>query len=349
VEDTTFYCFDRLVSCNEVGSQASLVGISADKFHEFCHYLSEQWPNNMLATSTHDNKRSEDVRARISILSEIPERWAEALHLWSQQNAGAWQNRVPDRHAEYLLYQTLIGAWPIDRERAWQYMLKACREAKINTSWHEPNNGYEEKIRGFVGGVFDSPEFIANLERFIEPLILPGRINSLAQTLIKMVAPGVPDFYQGTELWDLSLVDPDNRRPVDFELRSSLVKRARTLSAVEILREWDSGLPKLWMIDRILSLRKLRAADFSPQSKYQPLVAQGSHLGRLLAFRRGENLIGVVPRFIMTLAGAWDDTKLPLPGGAWRNCFTGEVVQREVSPAELFASFPVALLIRDAE
>ena len=217
VEDTTFYCFDRLVSCNEVGSQASLVGISADKFHEFCHYLSDRWPNSMLATSTHDNKRSEDVRTRISILSEMPDRWSEALHLWSKLNAAAWQNRLPDRHAEYLLYQTLIGAWPIDRERCWQYMLKACREAKINTSWHEPNNGYEEKIRGFVGGVFETPEFIASLERFIEPLILPGRINSLAQTLIKMVAPGVPDFYQGTELWDLSLVDPDNRRPVDSD------------------------------------------------------------------------------------------------------------------------------------
>ena len=348
VEDTTFYCFDRLVSCNEVGSQPSLVGISADKFHEFCHYLSDRWPNSMLATSTHDNKRSEDVRTRISTLSEITDRWSEALHLWSQLNATAWQNRLPDRHAEYLLYQTLIGAWPIDRERCWQYMLKACREAKINTSWQEPNESYEEKIRGFVGGVFDSPDFIASLESFIEPLILPGRINSLAQTLIKMVAPGVPDFYQGTELWDLSLVDPDNRRPVDFELRSTMIKRARRLSADQVLAEWDSGMPKLWMADRILSIRRARSEDFSAASMYQPLVAQGSHLGRLLAFRRGENIIAVVPRFTLTLAGDWSDTRLPLPGGAWRNCFTDEVIQREVSPAELFKLFPVALLLRDA-
>jgi (1->4)-alpha-D-glucan 1-alpha-D-glucosylmutase len=347
VEDTMFYCFDRLVSCNEVGSQASLIGISADKFHEFCHYLSERWPNSLLATSTHDNKRSEDVRARISILSEIPERWSEALHLWSQLNAGAWQNRLPDRHAEYLLYQTLIGAWPIDRDRTWAYMLKACREAKINTSWHEPNNSFEEKIRGFVGGVFDTPDFIASLERFIEPLILPGRINSLAQTLIKMVAPGVPDFYQGTELWDLSLVDPDNRRPVDFANRLRLMRRARGMTAAQALEESDSGMPKLWMTARILAIRRERAADFAALSKYQPLVAQGTHLGRLLAFRRGENLIAVVPRFTMTLAGEWADTRLPLPGGAWRNCFTDQVVQREISPAELFAAFPVALLIRD--
>jgi (1->4)-alpha-D-glucan 1-alpha-D-glucosylmutase len=348
VEDTMFYCFDRLVSCNEVGSQASLIGISADKFHEFCHYLSDRWPNNMLATSTHDNKRSEDVRTRISILSEIPERWSEALHQWSQLNANAWQNRLPDRHAEYLLYQTLIGAWPIDHDRAWGYMLKASREAKINTSWHEPNTSFEEKIRGFVGGVFETPEFIARLESFIEPLILPGRINSLAQTLIKLVAPGIPDFYQGTELWDLSLVDPDNRRPVDFALRAELLSRIPQLSAAEVLSDWDTGLPKLWMIARVLRFRRERGEDFSADAKYQPLVAQGSHLGRLLAFRRGENLIAVVPRFTLTLAGEWGDTRLPLPGGSWRNCFTGECVQREVAPAELFSAFPVALLLRDS-
>jgi (1->4)-alpha-D-glucan 1-alpha-D-glucosylmutase len=347
VEDTTFYCFDRLVSCNEVGSQASLVGISADKFHEFCHYLSDRWPTNMLATSTHDNKRSEDVRARISILSEIPERWSEALHLWSQLNANAWQNRLPDRHAEYLLYQTLIGAWPIDRERAWAYMQKACREAKINTSWQEPNSSFEEKIRGFVGGVYDTPEFIDSLERFVAPLILPGRINGLAQTLIKMVAPGIPDFYQGTELWDLSLVDPDNRRAVNFDGRSQLLKQARGMQAADVLRKWDCGMPKLWMAARILGVRRRRTEDFSAASRYQPLVAQGTHLGRLLAFRRGENLIAVVPRFTLTLAGEWGDTNLPLPGGAWRNCFTDQIVQREIAPSALFESFPVALLIRE--
>jgi (1->4)-alpha-D-glucan 1-alpha-D-glucosylmutase len=347
VEDTAFYCFDRLVSCNEVGSQASLIGISADKFHEFCHSLSDRWPNNMLATSTHDNKRSEDVRTRISILSEIPERWAEVLHHWSKLNAAAWQNHAPDRHAEYLLYQTLIGAWPIDRARCQQYMLKACREAKINTSWHEPNIGYEESIRGFVDGIFQTPEFIASLERFIDPLILPGRISSLGQTLIKLVAPGVPDFYQGTELWDLSLVDPDNRRPVDFGARSALLRRARTITAAEVLTEWDSGLPKMWMTARLLAIRRERPDDFSDQSKYQPLVAQGAHLGRLLAFRRGENLIAVVPRFTMTLGGEWGDTRLPLPGGTWRNCLTDAVLQREAVPDALFNAFPVALLIRE--
>jgi (1->4)-alpha-D-glucan 1-alpha-D-glucosylmutase len=346
VEDTTFYCFDRLVSCNEVGAQASLVGISADKFHEFCHVLSERWPNNMLATSTHDNKRSEDVRTRISVLSEIPDRWSEALHAWSLMNAGAWNKRTPDRHAEYLLYQTLIGAWPIDRERCWQYMLKACREAKIRTSWHEPNSGYEENIRGFVDGVFQTPEFIASLESFIEPLVLPGRINSLSQTLIKMVLSGVPDFYQGTELWDLSLVDPDNRRPVDFGLRTALLRRCRDLSAAQVLGEVASGLPKLWMTARVLELRRERPQEFSDESRYQPMVAQGPHLGNVLAFRRGENLIAVVPRFTLTVAGAWGDTRLTLPRGSWTNHFTGARAQGSAGPAELFECFPVALLIR---
>lgn len=346
VEDTTFYCFDRLVSCNEVGAQASLVGISADKFHEFCHYLSDRWPNNMLATSTHDNKRSEDVRTRISLLSEIPDRWSEALHAWSQLTAPAWKNRTPDRHAEYLLYQTLIGAWPISQERTWQYMLKACREAKIRTSWHEPNTGYEENIRGFIDGVYGTPEFIKSLETFIEPLIMPGRINSLAQTLIKMVVSGVPDFYQGTELWDLSLVDPDNRRPVDFELRADLIRRSRELAAPEVLCEWDSGLPKLWMTARVLTLRRKRPEEFSDASKYQPLVAQGAHLGNVLAFRRGENLIAVVPRFTMSVANDWGDTRLPLPRGDWENCFTDAVVNDSIAPSELFSAFPVALLVR---
>jgi len=347
VEDTTFYCFDRLVSCNEVGAQASLVGISADKFHEFCHYLSERWPNNMLATATHDNKRSEDVRTRISVLSEMPDRWSEALHSWAQLTAPAWNNRTPDRHAEYLLYQTLIGAWPISRERTWGYMLKACREAKIRTSWHEPNTGYEENIRGFVDGVYDTPAFIASLESFIEPLILPGRINSLAQTLIKMIVSGVPDFYQGTELWDLSLVDPDNRRPVDFTQRAELLRRCRTLTAVQVLAEWDEGTPKLWMTDRVLALRRERPAEFSGSSKYQPLVAQGGHLGNVLAFRRGENLIAVVPRFTLSIKGEWGDTRLPLPRGVWRNFFTDATSSDSIDPGDLFDGFPVALLVRE--
>jgi (1->4)-alpha-D-glucan 1-alpha-D-glucosylmutase len=348
VEDTTFYCFDRLVACNEVGAQASLIGISANKFHEFCHYLAEHWPRNLLATSTHDNKRSEDVRTRISVLTEIPERWGEILHQWSQLNAPLWQNRTPDRHAEYLLYQTMIGAWPIDRDRCWQYMLKACREAKIATSWHEPNPGYEKTIQEFIDGLFDSREFIVSLERFVEPLILPGRINSLAQCLIKMTAPGVPDFYQGTESWDLSLVDPDNRRPVDFARHARMLDECRDFEAHEVVRDWNSGLPKLWMIARTLRLKVELPQPFHPNSRYQPLVAQGANLGRLLAYQRGDDLIAVVPRFTLSLNSGWEDTSMNLPEGRWRNCFTGAELSGTVTPDRLFGAFPVALLARVA-
>ena len=346
VEDTTFYCFDRLLSCNEVGASPSLVGISTDKFHEYCHYLSESWPNNQLATSTHDNKRSEDVRTRISVLSEIPDRWAEALLQWSKLTEPSWHNRTPDRHAEYLLYQTLVGAWPIDQERCWQYMLKASREAKLRTSWHQPNAAYEANIQGFIEGIFANTQFLASLESFVRPLVLPGRINSLAQTLIKMVVPGVPDFYQGTDLWDASLVDPDNRRPVDYHARAELLDRCRELSARATLGSWDSGMPKLWLIWRLLKLRRERPTAFAPASKYQPLIAHGSRLGNLLAFLRGDQLLAVVPRFTLTVAGEWGDTCLPLPSGLWTNTFTGVSHSGRARPADLFADFPVAVLLK---
>ncbi|HLP24186.1 MAG TPA: malto-oligosyltrehalose synthase, partial [Acidobacteriota bacterium] len=204
IEDTTFYVYDRLVACNEVGAPASAIGIPTERFHEFCHHLGSNWPHNLLATSTHDNKRSEDVRTRLSVLTEIPDRWGEAVHAWSVMNHDAWNHRTPDRHAEWLLYQTLVGAWPISEERCWNYMLKACREAKIRTSWHAPNAGYEDALRDFVHGLYASRDFIESLEKFVALVAPAGRVNSLAQTLIKLTAPGVPDFYQGTEIWDLS-------------------------------------------------------------------------------------------------------------------------------------------------
>lgn len=346
IEDTTFYVYDRLVSANEVGSKPSLLGIASEKFHEFCHHIAESWPDNLLATATHDNKRGEDVRARISVLTEVPDRWAEAVHEWSQLNAPAWRNRTPDRHAEYLLYQTLIGAWPLSEERCWAYMQKACREAKIRTSWHEPNPGYEESIRQFIAGLYASPEFIASLEKFIATLIRAGRINSLAQTLIKMTAPGVPDFYQGTELWDLSLVDPDNRRPVDFARRADLLARCPHLGMRELLEQADSGLPKLCLIHRTLRLRGERPELFGRGARYRPLVAQGAKTSHLFAFQRGDDLVVAVPRFTLLLRDDWGDTHLQLPAGQWQNWLTQAWLANDVGAAQLFAEFPVALLVR---
>ncbi len=340
-EDTTFYCYDRLVSCNEVGSNPALLGIAPSKFHQFCAHLQSRWPNNLLPTSTHDNKRSEDVRTRIDVLTEIPEKWNAALQRWSALNQPAWKGREPDRHAEYLLYQTLIGAWPISTGRAWAYLLKACREAKIRTSWHEPNTGYEDGLREFTEAILANEKFVSDLEAFVEPLILPGRINSLAQTLIKLTAPGTPDFYQGSELWDLSLVDPDNRRPVDFDLRRQLLAECDGIPA-----DWESGRPKLWLINRVLQIRRSHAASF--EGAHQPLSAKGARLSHLMAYQRGDDVLVALPRFTLTLGGDWGDTVIALPPGSWKNIFTETPHTGEISPAVLFGEFPMALLVRES-
>lgn len=337
-EDTTFYCYDRLVSCNEVGSQPSLLGIAPSKFHQFCAHLQSRWPHNLLPTSTHDNKRSEDVRTRISVLTEAPDKWNAALQRWSAMNQPAWKGREPDRHAEYLLYQTLIGAWPISFDRAWGYLLKACREAKIRTTWHEPNTGYEEGLQEFTAAILANTEFVKDLETFVEPLILPGRINSLAQTLIKLTAPGTPDFYQGSELWDLSLVDPDNRRPVDFDRRRKLLAECSGIPS-----DWESGLPKLWLIKRALQVRRSHAASFA--GAHQPLSARGGRLSHIMVYLRGDNVLVALPRLTLTLDGDWGDTAVTLPPGSWKNVFTETSHAGDVSPSSLFGDFPVALLI----
>lgn len=346
VEDTTFYCYDRLLSCNEVGAQAALLGIAAEKFHEFCHHLSVHWPHTMLATSTHDNKRSEDVRTRISVISENTDAWRAAITSWSRMNRSAWQGRAPDRHAEYLLYQTLVGAHPLEFERAWAYMCKALREAKIHTSWHRPNREYEESVRDFLAAILANPEFTASLAEFSRGLVGPGRVNSLAQTLIKLTAPGVPDFYQGSELWDLSLVDPDNRRPVDYETRLGMLAGLADVSAGEVMAEWDSGRPKLWLIARVLRLRSQHPEWFDVASSYAPLTARGARAGHVLGFQRSGMLCTLVPRFTAFLQNDWRDTLVPLPGGAWEDLFTGRQWIGGVTPPELFRGFPVALLVK---
>ncbi|HEX2222741.1 MAG TPA: malto-oligosyltrehalose synthase [Thermoanaerobaculia bacterium] len=352
VEDTSFYNFHRLVALNEVGGDPGHFGLSVEELHRACEETQRLWPRAMLASSTHDTKRSEDVRARLYLLSEIPERWGEAVRGWYERNErhriagpdGPW----PDRNAEYLIYQTLVGAWPLPVERAWTYMEKAVREAKAHTAWTRIQPDYEAAVKAFLEGIYEDRELLQDLEAFVAPLVEPGRINSLAQTLLKLTAPGVPDFYQGTEIWDLSLVDPDNRRPVDYELRRRLLAELKEgLSPEQILARMDDGLPKLWLIHRGLQLRRRRPELFGPEAGYRPLEAQGERAGHCLAFVRGDGAVTVIPRLVLGLGGDWGDTVLDLPAGRWRDELTGEEVDGGSNRlADLLRRFPVGLLVR---
>ena len=345
VEDTVFYNYNRLVALNEVGGNPGRFGLTLDQFHENCLETQAHWPESMLATTTHDTKRSEDVRARIALLSEIPRPWREAVGRWAAHNERHKQGGMPDRNTEYVLYQTLVGAWPIELDRVAAYMRKGVREAKVNTSWNNPKPEYEEALEAFIRNMLGDLEFVAELAAFVEPLIEPGRINSLSQVLLKLTAPGVPDIYQGNELWDLSLVDPDNRRPVDFDLCRRRLAALKTATPAEILQRMDEGLPKLWVIRQALSLRRNRPELFGRQGGYQPLRAGGARAEHVVAYLRGGKCAVVAPRWTIRLAGHWDDTSVVLPGEGWINELTGEEVGAGAVPMrDLLKRFPVALL-----
>jgi len=346
VEDTLFYCFNRLVALNEVGGAPGRFGVAPEAFHAWAADIGRRWPRTLLATSTHDTKRSEDVRARLVLLSELPERWADAVRRWVAMNERHRRDGRPDRNAEYLLYQTLVGAWPIERERVLAYMEKAAREAKQHTSWTERNEAYESALASFVEGVLDDDAFVAELEAFVAPLVGPGRVNALAQTLVKLTAPGVPDLYQGTELWDLSLVDPDNRRPVDYPLRRRLLGELEGMAPEAILERADEGLPKLWVIRQALAVRRRRPELFGADAGYRPLAACGARTKHVLAFARGDAAVTLVPRLVMGLGGAWEDTELDLPAGEWHDELGGATHRGCVPVADVLACFPVALLVR---
>jgi (1->4)-alpha-D-glucan 1-alpha-D-glucosylmutase len=346
-EDTAFYCYNRLVSLNEVGGAPDRFGLSVADFHEACVAAQWRWPRGLLATSTHDSKRSEDVRARINLLSEAPEAWARVVGPWFERHQAFWGKEAPDRNTEYLFYQTMVGAWPIEKERIKAYMEKAAREAKSRTSWTAPNADYESALQGFLDAVTADERFRREIEAFVGTLLEAGRVSSLAQVLLKMTAPGVPDIYQGTELWDLSLVDPDNRRPVDYALRKRLLGELEGMSPEAILARGDEGLPKLWVTTRSLGLRRERPQAFGREGAYTPLAVEGRAADHVVAFSRGGEVVTVVPRLVLKLRGEWADTRVMLPEGSWRNELTGETVTGgAASPGKLFAKFPVGLLSR---
>jgi (1->4)-alpha-D-glucan 1-alpha-D-glucosylmutase len=337
VEDTAFYNFNRLVALNEVGGDPGHFGVSPDEFHARCERMAREWPRTMLATSTHDTKRSQDVRARIALLAGIPAQWTEAVERWAKRNEPLKTNGWPDRNTEYLLYQTLVGAWPITLERLAEYMLKAAREAKRNTSWASPNADFEKSLETFVSGIMQDCEFLSDARAFIEPLISRGRVVSLAQTLIHLTAPGVPDIYQGGEVWNLSLVDPDNRRPVDFETRRSLIEQMESLDVEQVMERMDEGLPRLWVITRALGL----ASRLGP---YTPLPISGAKRDRAIAFGRGD-VVTVAPRLAVDPED-WEDASIELPeSNSWENVLTGDKIPPgRVLLSCLFHRFPVALL-----
>ena len=387
VEDTAFYTHLRLVSLNEVGGEPGRFGTPPEEVHALFAERRERFPASLNGTSTHDTKRSEDVRVRIDALTEIPGEWRSTLVRWTRMNrphvAGENGQAAPDRADEVLLYQTLAGAFPDEGlrpgtppfaafvERIQRYMEKAMREAKRHTSWTSPNELYEAAVRGFVERVLSSPPFLGDLSALAGRLARAGRISSLAQTALKCAAPGVPDVYQGCELWDLSLVDPDNRRPVDFaargraleELDAELAKGpaaraalARRLSSPEALRD---GRAKLLLLRTALRLRQA-LRDLFLEGDYLPLAAEGPLARRVFAFARVNGhraLVCAVPRLVLAPLDAGDgrirwEGALPLPGGLprrWRDAVSGAVREGPaLAIAELFADFPVALLVSEA-
>jgi len=354
VEDTAFYCYNRLTSLSEVGGDPSRSGMSVEEFHAYNATMQKTHPQTMVTLSTHDTKRSDDVRARLAVLSEIPSKFGIAIQRWSRMNNMLRTNNLPDRNTEYFYYQTLIGAWPLSVERAQAYMQKATREAKQQTSWVANNKEFEEALNQFIAATLGSAPFIEKLVQFVERVKGAGRVNSLAQTLLKYTAPGVPDLYQGTELWDLSLVDPDNRRPVDYALRQALLKEIHTLSlkagAALAMQRMEEGLPKLWLIHRALLLRREHPEWFGSEAAYVPIPVEGKAAQHAIAYLREDSVVTVVPRLPLTMGGAWQKTTVLLPEGRWKNWLTGAVVDGgPVAMEALLKEFPVTLLTREEE
>ena len=357
VEDTAFYRYHRLISLNEVGGAPERFGLSVEEFHRENARIARDWPSAMLTLSTHDTKRGADIRARLNLLSQIPEAWAEAVRSWMKINdrhrSGGW----PDQNIEYLLYQTLVGAYPLEEERALAYMQKASKEAKEHTTWTDPNPGYDQALEAFVRGVMGDGEFQGELRSFVEPLLVPGWVNGLSQMLLMLTSPGVPDIYQGTELWDLSLVDPDNRRPVDFGLRRRVLERLRRTKPPDLWAGAASGLPKMAVIQAVLGVRKRFPAVFARQSEYAPVEATGPAADHVIAFRRGRDVVAVAPRLGMGLSGGdpghWrlapgrlSQTGIDLPPGRWLEEISLSEHEGVVPMGDLLECLPVALLTR---
>ncbi|MFP5237474.1 MAG: malto-oligosyltrehalose synthase [Acidobacteriota bacterium] len=351
VEDTAFYCYNRMIGLNEVGGSPGMNGVSVEEFHAHCAHIQRKHPLTMTTLATHDTKRGDDVRARLAALTEIPPRWKAALQRWARINAKFKSKKLPDRNTEYFLYQTLVGTWPISEDRLQVYMEKAAREAKEQTSWTQQNRDFEQALREFIHSILASREFIDELEEMVSRVHRAGHINSLMQSLIRYTAPGIPDTYQGGELWDFRLVDPDNRTPVDYKQRMEMLDALRAgMEPEEIMKLAEAGMPKLWIAHQALALRREHPEWFGPEVAYEPLIANGPKAAHCIAFLRGKHVITVAPRWTLRMGDSWAGTSIQIPTGSWRNILSGERVSAGALRLQrLLHRFPVALLVKEAE
>jgi (1->4)-alpha-D-glucan 1-alpha-D-glucosylmutase len=391
LEDTAFYRYNLLLSLNDVGGDPSRFGVSAAEFHELNRRRRQDWPYEMIATSTHDTKLGEDVRTRIDVLSELPDEWGRELSRWMRMARPARTlvdgEPAPDRNDEYRFYQVLLGAWPIEGvsaafvERMQAYMIKAVKEAKLHSSWINPDEQYENAVRTYVARVLSGPEsakFLAAFPPFQERVARAGLVNSLSQVVLKIASPGVPDFYQGTDLWDFNLVDPDNRRPVDFAGRAAALDRVDRILALDppcrgraiepLLAGWQDGAIKLLLTTAALRLRAARPELFL-DGDYLPLETDTSSVaGRVIAFARTSAdaaVLAVAPhlvaRFVdaehpVPLGDMWKTSRVllpkPLAGLVYRDVFTGAEIKPVMAHesawlfvGQVLKTLPVALLV----
>ncbi len=382
VEDTTFYNYNRLISHNEVGDNPEVFGFSLDHFHEVLTERQQTWPRAQNASATHDTKRGEDARMRLNVLSEMPDAWEKILLTWDQANGKFLQQlngeQVPSANRVFFLYQALLGAYPMAGEpeedfldRVKEAMTKAMREAKRFSNWSEPNEKYEAGVHEFTEGIFEeNTEFRKSFLPFVQKLGFYGMLYSIGQVLLKITAPGIPDIYQGCELWDLSMVDPDNRRPVDFEIRKNLLaelenqqENGRKNALKSMLENWSDGRIKLFTTRQALRIRKASQNLFI-KGAYIPLQTSFEGQAHVLAFaRKTENqwCVVLIPLNVTDLSEAgtfplgqasWKNATVTLPQGApnqWRNAFTNETFSGngKLQLANVFATFPLALLISE--
>ncbi len=336
VEDTSFYRHHRLVALNEVGGDPGRFGVGTDAFHRAMREAASTWPAAGLVLSTHDTKRSADVRARLAAITADPTGWRGLVERWLELSAAhrAEADQPTDADA-YLLLQVLVGAWPIEEDRAAAYMTKATHEAKLRTSWTAPDAAYDSAVDRFVRECLADGSVVGLLEGFVGALSDAGWRAALAQVSLHLTAPGVPDIYQGGELWDLALVDPDNRRSVDYDVRRRLLDEAASIGPAEAWDRRDTGMPKLWLHRRLLELRARRPQAFSTGATYTPIEADG-----IVAYVRGDAVVVVVPR--VSVASS-PDTELALPSGEWV-ALDGATLRGPTMLGDLLGSFPVAVL-----